>query len=262
VNLPRSRAALGHADVAAARRAVERAREDLLAHPLAEGAWTPSRVRTFMAHHVVCVLDFMSLVKRLQRDLTSTGHPWTPPADPACARFINEIVLDEESDAAFGPEPLSHYEWYLRAMAEVGADPGPIRAVEARLVAGVAPATALAASALPEAAVTFGAATFAVAEAPLHVVAGVFLHGREAIIPRLFQPIVDGLDAAGTEAPLLRRYLERHIEVDGGDHGPLAARLFARACRGRAELEVEALREAHAALGRRRALWDAVVAAR
>ena len=79
-------------------------------------------VRTFMEHHAVCVLDFMSLLKRLQVELTCVASPWTPSPDPVSARLINAIVLDEESDAAFGQEPRSHYGWYIAAMEEIGAD--------------------------------------------------------------------------------------------------------------------------------------------
>ncbi|MEM1453373.1 MAG: DUF3050 domain-containing protein, partial [Planctomycetota bacterium] len=108
---------------------LEEAKACLADHPVYRSLSTADDLRRFMEHHVVCVLDFMSLVKSLQRDLTSVGPVWVPPADPEAARFINEIVLDEESDAAFGDRPASHFEWYLAAMDQVGADTGPIRDV-------------------------------------------------------------------------------------------------------------------------------------
>ena len=74
-----------------------------------------------------CVWDFQSLLKSLQRSLTSVNIPWLPTADPnAQARLINEIVLDEESNEMPDGGYLSHFELYINAMNECGADVGPI----------------------------------------------------------------------------------------------------------------------------------------
>jgi len=51
----------------------------LLNHPLYAEVDSLSRLREFMQIHVFAVWDFMSLVKRLQRELTSTSLPWMPP---------------------------------------------------------------------------------------------------------------------------------------------------------------------------------------
>jgi len=210
-----------------------------------------------MEHHAICVLDFMTLVKRLQSEVTCARAPWVPADDPVSARLINSIVLDEESDDAFGPEPASHYAWYLAAMDEVGADTGPIRALEQRLRAGDEPTRAVDESSLPGAAKQFGRTTFELAAGPLHVVAATFVFGREDVIPRMFLPLARELHRRGVACELFLRYLERHVEVDGDLHGPLATRLFERTVRDDRARRDEAFRAARRALAARERLWDA-----
>jgi DUF3050 family protein len=68
-----------------------------------------------MQIHVLAVWDFMSLVKRLQSEVTVQRLPWMPPISAQIARFANEVVLGEESDLGPDKKPTSHFELYLSA---------------------------------------------------------------------------------------------------------------------------------------------------
>ena len=182
-----------------------------------------------MESHVFAVWDFMTLAKRLQRDLTCTHLPWLPPADPHAARLINEIVLGEESDIHPRQGHCSHFELYLEAMTEVGASTAAINHFVALLRKGLEASAALHEVDPPPGVVRFVSTTLHMAaHAPTHCVAAAFLHGREHVIPVLFERLLQTDDFIQRQAPTLCDYLKRHIELDAGDHGPAAQQLLER----------------------------------
>jgi hypothetical protein len=90
-----------------------------------------------MESHVFAVWDFQSLLKAMQQRLTCTSIPWVPTPDAEARRLVNEIVLDEESDALPEGGSASHFELYLHGMRNAGADTGPIDRMIETLRAGV-----------------------------------------------------------------------------------------------------------------------------
>jgi hypothetical protein len=234
------------------------ARERLLAHPLYAQLGSLDDLRVFLEHHVFAVWDFMSLLKSLQRQLTCVQVPWTPRGDVRLRAMINEIVAVEESDPAAGGR--SHFEWYLDAMSEAGADTGPVTRFLAALGAGQSLEQAL--EQAPPAARPFVRRTLAIAlDAPVVVVAAEFTAGRERLIPDMFPRLVASLARHHPSGlPTLLAYLERHIEVDGGSHGPLAEEMVRALARDNDEGAL-AQRTALEALRARHQLWDGVVAA-
>ena len=217
-------------------------------------------LRLFMEHHIFAVWDFMSLLKALQRRLCCVDVPWLPAADPLAARFVNEIVLAEESDEDGQGGFLSHFGLYRRAMIRCGADTTAIDNLLQELRKGSPVPAALEAVGVPACVKRFVRQTFDVIEGGnLCAAASAFTFGREDLLPALFQRIVDELDVeAGGGLEDFRYYLRRHIGLDGGEHGPMAVRLVASLCGGDEARWLEAEEEAATALEARRDLWDAV----
>ncbi len=211
-----------------------------------------------MQSHVFAVWDFMSLLKSLQSRLTCVTSPWVPTALPASRRFINEIVLGEESDE-FEGEPISHFELYLRAMEQAGGDASAIHSLLGEI--GEAPVLeAINQARVPEGARSFLRTTFELIESGrLHALAAAFTFGREDVIPDMFRALVDDLNRqhAGALSTFIW-YLERHIEVDGEDHGPLSLRMVADICGTDERRWAEAAEAAEQALRARVQLWDAI----
>ena len=233
-------------------------RARLLQHPLYERLGDPEAVKRFMALHVFAVWDFMSLLKALQRNLTCVEVPWLPPRDPQLARFINEIVLAEESDDIGAGEYLSHFELYLRAMGEVGADPKPILGFLERVRNAADVDGLLSALSHQHGVFDFVRVTLQIAKGPPHVVAASFLFGREDLIPEMFARVLAVLPAAPGAYRFFRQYLERHIQVDGDHHGPLARNLLVTLCEDSAEKWQQAEAAAVASIEARLQLWDCI----
>lgn len=212
-----------------------------------------------MESHVFAVWDFMTLTKRLQRDLTCIHLPWLPPADAHAARLINEIVLGEESDIHPRQGHCSHFELYLEAMTEVGASTSAINRFVALLRQGLEANTALREVDPPPGVARFVSATLRMASnAPTHCVAAAFLHGREHVIPALFERLLQADDFIQRQAPTLYDYLKRHIELDAQDHGPAAQQLLERLVSADPAYPQQAGDTALAAVQSRITFWDEV----
>ena len=221
-------------------------------------------LRTFMEHHVFCVWDFMCLVKELQRELAPSGAPWFPDEAGEGRRLINEIVLAEESDVA--PDSggkrrfISHYEMYVQAMEEVGANTLPVKTflgevkekgVESALLLEIVPIPAR----------TFVANTFEIIETrEPHLMAAAFSLGRENVIPRMFRSLLRDMEIDEESAPMFHYYLKRHVEIDEEEHWPMALEMLELLCSGSAQREKEILGVATQALESRYLFWNVVEA--
>jgi hypothetical protein len=232
-------------------------REQLEQHPVFESLTNPADLRCFMRAHVFAVWDFMSLLKRLQRDLTCVDLPWMPRRDKVAAHLINEIVLGEESDVLPNGEPTSHLDIYLDAMQEVGADTSQFRHFQQLVGNGMDPLDAMHAVGTPQYVCTFVANTLHVAmHASTLTVMANFFHGRENVIPRMFSALLQRWQIAENSAPMFVFYLKRHIEVDGDSHGPMAQQIIERATANDPVRQDLVLQAAIESVRARIGLWD------
>ncbi|MDO9006592.1 MAG: DUF3050 domain-containing protein [Thiobacillus sp.] len=242
---------------------IESLRVRLEAHPIYAAVRTLDDLRVFMQHHVYSVWDFMSLIKYLQNEIAPARWPWTPGGDASVQRFINELVLEEETDIALpGREGhTSHFLLYLTAMREIGADADtPAHFVQ--IVAEQGIAAGLAAGLVPAPSAHFTRTTFeALASGKPHTVAAALALGREHVIPSMFRAFLSRMTVTEAEAPSFHYYLKRHVHLDEDFHAPMSLRLLAGLCGEEADKWREAEAAAEAAVNARLHFWDGVLQA-
>jgi hypothetical protein len=201
-------------------------KDQLVHHPMYQRMSSLQDIQVFMESHVFAVWDFMSLLKSLQRDLTGMSHPWMPVGSPTTRFFINEIVLGEESDVHPKGGYISHFELYLQAMDQCGANTQTIRQFIQLLQNGTSVPIALVQCNAPQEAQDFVLATMKQIETKsLHERAALFTYGREDLIPGMFISMVEELQNSGANLETFIYYLKRHIEVDGDHHGQLSEQM-------------------------------------
>ncbi|MGN9842535.1 DUF3050 domain-containing protein [Nonomuraea sp. H19] len=248
---------ISHPGLDGLQQAIEPIRDKILAHPMYTSLNDLGDVVTFMEHHVFAVWDFMSLLKSLQRQLTCVRVPWVPEGPETSRRLVNEIVLVEESDTLAGGY-ISHFELYVDGMRQAGADTTAIEAFIAHLRSGGTVPDGLAGADVPRPAAAFVGTTWRIiAEAPLHCQAAAFAFGREDLIPEMFDQVMR-MDRHADVLGTFRDYLERHIEVDGEQHTPMAMQMLVDLCGDDQVKWDECALTLNTALEARHDLWDAI----
>ena len=239
-------------------------KERLEKHPVYEAVNSIERLRCFMEHHVYSVWDFMSLIKYLQNELAPCCYPWVPAGDGDVRRFINELVMEEESDhVAPGSdgenEFSSHFELYCSVMDEIGANNNDVLTFIEQ-VRQQEMAVALCNKKIPGPSRQFTQQTFEfIGSDKPHRVAAALALGREHIIPCMFRSFLQNLGVTEKDAPIFHYYLNRHIHLDEDFHAPLSLRLLNGLCGGDKHKQHEAIEAAEQAVNARVIFWDGVL---
>ena len=227
-------------------------REEIVNHALYKKLNSVEDIAVMMEHHVYAVWDFMSLLKALQSLLTCTTSPWKPVGDGKIRQLVNSIVLEEESDVDKENNPLSHYEMYIDAMKQCGANTSAIESFVSNVSTTNMPS-------VNDGVDAFLKTTFDVIESnETHKIASAFTFGREDLIPDMFTAIVNEYNTENNLDKFVY-YLERHIELDGGEHGPLALELISNLCGDDDNKWREVEETAIACLIARKKLWDSIL---
>jgi len=236
-------------------------RKQLLDHQLYKKIDNPIDLQIFMQYHVFAVWDFMSLLKALQKHFTCVEIPWFPKGNPSYRYLINEIVLAEETDLDYYGKRQSHFEMYLDAMKKADASTQLIDDFLYDLSSDSDVLKVIQNSNLPHCIKQFLNFTFeTIQEGKSHKIAAIFTFGREELIPDMFTSIIQQTQQKFPEEDLklFSYYFERHIELDGDEHGNMAMELVSELCGEDQENWDEALEISNEALIVRKKLWDGI----
>ena len=233
----------------------------LVNHPIFSSIKTIEQLRVFMEHHVYCVWDFMSLLKRLQKEICCVQVPWNPVKNAMACRLINEIVLGEESDITPNGNYASHFDIYIQAMEDIGANTQVVKQfihVMSEYQQNLTQENyQKALHIIPPIAAKFVSHTLDIAlNQSVYANLGSFFHGRENVIPGMFSHLLKTWSINEEKAPMFHYYLIRHIELDGDEHGPAGDKLIHSMTENNSQAIIEMLDFSIQSVQSRIQLWD------
>ncbi|HWY37565.1 MAG TPA: DUF3050 domain-containing protein, partial [Bacteroidia bacterium] len=189
------------------KKAIEPLRQQIIDHKVYSVIHDKDDLKIFMRYHIFAVWDFMSLLKSLQNNLTCTSVPWFPKGSADTRHLINEIVVGEESDLDSFGNRKSHFELYLDAMRQLGADTKQMEKFISILQNSGDLNLAFESSGVPKEARDFVDFTFKIIKSNKdYLQSAIFTFGREDLIPGMFLSIINDMDVHSPESISIFRY--------------------------------------------------------
>ncbi|EIT84699.1 hypothetical protein A374_13445 [Fictibacillus macauensis ZFHKF-1] len=159
--------------------------DTILQHSFFQKLSKDEHLQIFLKHQVFGTWNYMSLLKRLQMDLSCVTLPWLPHPYPEHTTYINELVAQKETHGN-----LNSFKEYVRLSKERGVDTMPIVTYITRLQELEDPILSLHAQEIPDSIATFTEKILKLAmHGKTHEVAAVFCITREKFLPHFFSQI-------------------------------------------------------------------------
>jgi hypothetical protein len=224
-------------------------------HKLYERVNDEQSLRLFVEHHVICVWSYNYLLREIHQELVSLIHPLNSQSQKEAIRLASELILEEEVEEQQDGSLLSHFEIYLEAMQDLGANISPIVSFFDLQDSGQNWQTALKHARFPTAVSRYARKMSRFAQAPLHERAAALFYEGEPFIPDSFLLRLGQLDSSVKVGRLLD-YFERHIEGLKRPGFSASGRLVEILCSNDEQMSREAEQAAEEAMKNRVELWN------
>jgi hypothetical protein len=193
-------------------------------HKIFSALTSIERFRRFTEMHVYATWDFMCLLKALHGKLNASSELlWLPPVQNYGVWLINPRLAIEENDVTPKGDYFSHFEIYLQAMEQCGADTRRINAFIRYVERDPPLSLLLAQNYLPETIRGYLTDTFdMIINKDIHVLAACFAFAHEHIAENRFTQILQRLAPLAAvhsdSLSLFIYYFQRQIDINVGNN--------------------------------------------
>ncbi len=111
-------------------------RDDIIRHPIFHELKSKDALKKLFEVQVFFSWEYMQFVKCIQAEYSHGAVPWIPGKDSIVNRYLNELLLKEESYLNSEGLPISHFELCMLAAQELGINDQDIQMFLSVLVEG------------------------------------------------------------------------------------------------------------------------------